>query len=289
MVRPVTRDPLLLAECLALQQEIARFATLRALHASREWRDLRVRLDRVLATVRIHAPPASTSPPAAPRDPARLGVVQWNIEHGNRYAQIEAALRTNPELRDADVVSLNEVDLGMARAGNRDVAFDLARATGRHGAWTALFLETTTGRDDDPASAAGSANQEGLFGIALLSRWPLTEVLRVELPSPEEVQFDLERMAGRHVALIATIERPGAPFAMVTVHLEVHRTRAYRAAQMKVLLDSLAGERRPIVLAGDFNSHTFDRGRPPVSRCSTPSPGRASPGSRSWITRRRSS
>jgi endonuclease/exonuclease/phosphatase family metal-dependent hydrolase len=175
---------------------------------------------------------------------------------------IEAALATHPELRDADVVSLNEVDLGMARAGNRDVAFDLARATGRHAAWTALFLETTTGRDDDPACAAGSANQEGLFGIALLSRWPLADVRRVELPSPEEVQFDLERMTGRHVALTATVERPGAPFAMVTVHLEVHRTRAYRAAQMRVLLDSLAGERRPIVLAGDFNSHTFDRGRP---------------------------
>jgi endonuclease/exonuclease/phosphatase family metal-dependent hydrolase len=189
-------------------------------------------------------------------------VVQWNIEHGNHYGRIEAALSTRPDLREADVVSLNEVDLGMARAGNRDVAADLARATGLHGAWTALFLETTTGRDDDPERAAGRANQEGLFGVALLSRWPVSGVRRVELPSPEEVQFDLERMVGRHVALIATIERPGAPFTMVTVHLEVHRTRAYRAAQMRVLLDALAAEPRPVIIAGDFNSHTFDRGRP---------------------------
>ena len=255
----MTRDPALLAECLALQQALTRFATLRSLRASPAWPELHARLDRVLATVRRHVP---TVPAGPPRDPGRLRVAQWNIEHGNRYEQIEAALLTHPELCDADVVSLNEVDLGMARAGNRDVAGDLARALGRHGAWTALFLETTSGRDDDPGSAAGRANQEGLFGIALLSRWPIGEVRRVELPSPEEVQFDFERMAGRHVALVAAIERPQVPFTMVTVHLEVHRTRAYRAAQMRVLLEALAGERRPVVIAGDFNSHTFDRGRP---------------------------
>lgn len=255
----MTRDPALLAECLALQQELARFATLRSLHISPAWPELSERLERVLSTVRRHAP---TAPAGPPRDPGRVRVAQWNIEHGNRYEQIEAALLTHPELREADMVSLNEVDLGMARAGNRDVAGDLARALGRHGAWTALFIETTTGRDDDPSSAAGGANQEGLFGIALLSRWPIGELRRVELPSPEEFQFDRERMAGRHVALVAAIERPGAPFTMVTVHLEVHRTRAYRAAQMRVLLEALAGERRPVIIAGDFNSHTFDRGRP---------------------------
>jgi len=255
----VTRDPALLAECLELQHALARFPTLRALRAHPAWPDLSARLDRVLTTVRRHAP---VSPPGPPRDASRLRVAHWNIEHGNGYPQIEAALRTHPELRDADIVSLDEVDLGMARAGNRDVAGDLAAARGLHGAWTALFIETTTGRDDDPHRAAGRANEEGLFGIALLSRWPIGEVRRVELPSPEEVQFDLERMVGRHVALVAGVERPGAPFTMVTVHLEVHRTRAYRAAQMRVLLDALAGEGRPVVIAGDFNSHTFDRGRP---------------------------
>src|SRR5690242_8955972 len=205
-VRRVTRDPALLAECRSLQQSLARSATLRELHASPEWAVLGPRLGRVLATVRRHAPAAA---PAAPGDAARVRVAQWNIEHGNRYERIEAALRDHPDLAQADVVSLNEVDLGMARAGNRDVAGDLAAALGRHGAWTALFLETTPGRDDDPQSAAGRENEEGLFGIALLSRWPIGTLRRVELPSPEAVQFDLERMAGRHVALVATIERPG--------------------------------------------------------------------------------
>jgi len=83
----------------------------------------------------------------------------------------------------------------------------------------------------------------------------------VELPSPMRFQFDTEGMYGRFIALAATIDRPSAPFVGVSVHLEVHRTRRHRAEQMLVLLDHLRDERRPIVLGGDFNSHTFDRGR----------------------------
>ncbi|HEY6865735.1 MAG TPA: endonuclease/exonuclease/phosphatase family protein, partial [Candidatus Eisenbacteria bacterium] len=256
------RDPALLAECADLRRTLERVPSWRALRALPEWPALSARIDRLLSTVRRYSPgpgagAAGDDPPPARRP---LVVAQWNIEHGNQYEQIEAALAGHPRLRRADVISLNEVDLGMARAGNRDVTADLARALGFHGAWTALFLEMTAGRDDDPRMAAGHANQEGLFGIALLSRWPIGALRRVVLPSPEEVQFDHERMIGWHVAMIAEIERPGAPFVMVTVHLEVHRTRAYRAEQMRILLEALGRESRPTVIAGDFNSHTFDRG-----------------------------
>src|SRR5439155_9260066 len=43
---------------------------------------------------------------------------------------------------------------------------------------------------------------------------------------------------------------------------EVHRRREHRAAQMRTLLEALEEERRPLILAGDYNTHTFDRGRP---------------------------
>jgi endonuclease/exonuclease/phosphatase family metal-dependent hydrolase len=155
----------------------------------------------------------------------------------------------------------NEIDLGMARAANRDVACDLASSLGMYGVWAPLFLETTLGRDDDAHTAAGRENQESLFGVAILSRWPIGRVQVLELPSPEKYQFDLERMVGRHIALIAEVLRPGAPFVAVSSHLEVHRTRAHRAVQMRVLLEALRAETRPIVLAGDFNTHTFERGR----------------------------
>ena len=251
------RDPVLLEECRALRRAVEPFPTLETLHAAPGWPALEARLRRLLGAPRL-LPAAAPPPPSA--DPARVRVVHWNIEHGNAYLLIEQALRAHPDLRDADLVLLNEVDLGMARADNRDVAADLARALGLHGVFAPLFLETTPGRDDDPRRAAGRDNQESLFGVAILSRWPITGARIVELPSPERIQFDVERMVGRHIGLVAEIERPAAPLVAVSTHLEVHRTRAHRAAQVRVLAGALRDETRPVILAGDFNTHTFDRG-----------------------------
>jgi len=229
-----------------------------ALVSSPEWPELAPRFERLLGLVRRVTPVAE---PSATTRPDVVRVVHWNIEHGNHYAAIETALAGNPALADADVIALNEVDLGMARAGNRDVTHDLATRLARHGVWAPLFLETTRGRDDDPRRAGERANEESLFGIALLSRWPIGAVRIAELPSPVTYQFDRERMVGRHVGLIAEILRPGGAFVAATAHLEVHRGRAERATQMGAVLAPLADEPRPVVLTGDFNSHTFDRGR----------------------------
>ncbi|HKA62115.1 MAG TPA: endonuclease/exonuclease/phosphatase family protein, partial [Methylomirabilota bacterium] len=166
---------------------LRRHSTLAALHASPEWPALAPRLAALLATIRRVGPDRA---PAPARDAGKLRAVHWNIEHGNRYAMVEGALREHPALSDADLVTLNEVDLGMARAGNRDVATDLARALGLHGVWAPLFLETTHGRHDDAHAAAGRENQESLFGMALLSRWPITAARIAVLPSPHRFQFD---------------------------------------------------------------------------------------------------
>jgi len=254
---PAMRDPALLEECRALRRAVEPYATCEALRDASEWPALEARLQRLLGTPRFL--PAPSPPPPTP-DPTRVRAVHWNVEHGNEYAQVERALLTHGALRDADLVLLNEVDLGMARSGNRDVAADLVRAVGLDGVFGALFLELTPGRDDDLRFAARRENQESLFGVAVLSRWPIAAARIVDLPSPEHIQFDVERMVGRHIGLVAEIERPGAPFVTVSAHLEVHRTRAHRAAQVRVLADALRGERRPVILAGDFNTHTFDRG-----------------------------
>jgi endonuclease/exonuclease/phosphatase family metal-dependent hydrolase len=248
----------MLAECRALVAALRRHPTLAALHASPEWPGLERRLRALLGTVRVHAPGRDPGPA---RDPRRLRAVHWNIEHGNWYPLVERALASEPRLAGADLVTLNEVDLGMARAGNRDVAAELACALGLHAAWAPLFLETTPGRHDDARSAAGQSNQESLFGLAILSRWRFRSTRIIELPGPDRIQYDGEGMYGRYIALAAEIERPGAPFVAVSVHLEVHRTRAHRAVQMAVLVDALGAERLPIVLGGDLNTHTFDRGR----------------------------
>jgi endonuclease/exonuclease/phosphatase family metal-dependent hydrolase len=263
----MNRDPALLAECRSLQAAIARYPTLTAMRTSPEWAVLAPRFEALLHRVHRYDPPTAAGgaseaagPGAAAGPLARVRAVHWNVEHGNWYEQVESALVSHPDLRDADLHLFNEIDFGMARAGNRDVTGDLARSLGRGGVWVPLFLESTIGRDDDARTAAGRENEESLFGLAILSRWPIGRVRIVDLPSPEQVQFDLERMLGRNIALIAEVERPGAPFVAVAAHLEVHRTRAHRARQMRVILDALRDEHRPVIFAGDWNTHTFDRG-----------------------------
>src|SRR5437016_763731 len=162
----MSRDPREVAESRALKQALDAFPSFAALHAAPTWPALEARLTRLLSNVRRSSPEAA---PASPRDPARLAVVHWNVEHGNRFEAIAA-------------------------------------------------------------------------------------------PSPQALTFDGQGMYGRYIALAAAIERPGAPFVAVTTHLDVHRTRAHRADQMRALMESLRAERRPIVLAGDFNTSTFDRG-----------------------------
>lgn len=249
-------DPALAAEAAALKTELDRYRTLQQLRSTDAGRALEARARRPLAAVRRTTP----ATPPGERDDHAVRAVHWNIEHGNWYEQVEAALLGNPDLADADLYLFNEVDLGMARAANRDVTANLAGALNRYSVWAPQFLETTPGRDDDPLMAAGGANAEALFGISILSRWPIGEVRVLDLPSPEPVLFDLERMIGRFVALIAVIERPGAPFVAVSAHLEVHRTRRHRADQIDAVMRALRDERRPVVIAGDFNTHTFDRG-----------------------------
>ncbi len=252
------RDPALVSEARALRAAFADFPTLAALHAAPRWPEWAARLEALLATTRRHD--AGTDSPTPSDD--TIHVAHWNVEHGNRFEAIAEALTTHPRLAAADVLTLNEVDLGMARSGNRDVAGELARQRGLHAVWAPLFLEGTRGRDDDALTAVADDNHESLFGLAVLSRWPLGPARVQPLPGPARELFDRERMLGRFVALHVEVQHPVTPFVVATAHLEVHRTRAHRAQQMREVLATLAPESRPIVLTGDWNTHTFDRGTP---------------------------
>src|SRR5262249_56268686 len=107
----------------ALGEAFLTHPTLASLHADPRWPALAGRLSTLLSQVRTHSPELT---PYAAGAADRVRLAQWNIEHGNQFDAIERALMTHPDLAAADIVTLNEVDLGMARSGNRDVAGELA-------------------------------------------------------------------------------------------------------------------------------------------------------------------
>ncbi|HEX8636192.1 MAG TPA: endonuclease/exonuclease/phosphatase family protein [Pyrinomonadaceae bacterium] len=151
----------------------------------------------------------------APRLGEFLRVAFWNIERGLEREAVEAALGDatrfeallNPEkyppgsaarrealeeaasLRGADVIVLNEVDLGMKRTGYRHIAADLAARLGMNYAFGVQFIELSPvalSRESPGADREENeilslvkvdpARYKGLHGLAILSRFPLENV-----------------------------------------------------------------------------------------------------------------
>jgi len=156
---------------------------------------------------------------------------------------------------DADLLALQEVDRGQPRSGYVDLA-GVAAAAG--GAVAHRFAAAMTGlpggswtptTDADPADAPA-------YGIALLSRHPITDWQVVRLP-PLPVRMPYRWPGARRlswvrdeqrVALLATVESPLGPLRVAATHVSFLRLSGTR--QVRHLLRT--GDRLDLLL-GDLN------------------------------------
>jgi len=152
----------------------------------------------------------------------------------------------------ADVIALQEADRSTQRAGRVHVARELARATGMHYAHAAMKIppgEEPKARQWylDFEERIGMADP-GDTGVALLSRFPLNEAHRVELPWTE--------CAWRpRLALAASIKFAGRQLHIFNTHIDPHANVAEQLAQHEaVLAECAARQNDPVVLLGDFNT-----------------------------------
>jgi endonuclease/exonuclease/phosphatase family metal-dependent hydrolase len=163
--------------------------------------------------------------------PRALHVVEYNV-HMERGEKIVDALQHDPELRDADVIIMEEIHrsyLGCSAACVVGKAFG--------------FYEIYA-----PGAAAG----DGDDGIAIVSRAPITSSQVIELP-----HYDVHINAARRIALAATIDREGQPITVYAVHLENRLTVSQRRTQMLPVLEHAAKQHTPVIIAGDFNTSPF--------------------------------
>jgi endonuclease/exonuclease/phosphatase family metal-dependent hydrolase len=163
-------------------------------------------------------------------------------------------------LRVADLIFLNEVDVGMARTGNIHIASELAHALKMNWIFAPAHLELS-GNDAADREIHGQ-NAVGIQGNAILSRYPLGEPRIIELPRGQSLLQTEQKRYGRRIALQATVYTDRGSFCAVCTHLEVFDTPAGRARQMNAILESLAsdGEDKAVLLGGDWNTHSFARG-----------------------------
>ncbi len=160
------------------------------------------------------------------RSTRRLRVVSFNIKMADRIGPAIEVLRSD-SLRDADIISLQEMD----EAGTERIARELHL--------NYVYY---------PGSIHPTRNR--YFGPAILSRWPIEQSWKLNLP------YESPLRKQRRNATAAVVNVRGERVWVYAVHLETQsqasaRTREQQAATILADAKSAAG---PVVLAGDFNS-----------------------------------
>jgi endonuclease/exonuclease/phosphatase family metal-dependent hydrolase len=238
---------------------LKRFKTIAALQKSQFYSRYGEEIDSILN--HVWQQPASI---ASPRVNGFIRAVQWNIERGTHSGAIINLFNYHPVLKFADVIAFNEVDFGMNRTGNRNIAFELGSSLGMHTAFAPEYIELTKGIGEE-ARMEGN-NRESMHGNAILSRYPILSARSIRLPSCFNTYQFSEKRYGDRIALVAELDCNGNKLLMVSTHLEVRDTPLCRARQCYAILDSVAPitqndlKNSHILIAGDLNTGTFKRG-----------------------------
>jgi len=229
---------------------LARCQSLAEVEDHPEYHPLRQQVNAVLECVEVDDLRRVEAPPKQ-----QYRIVAWNIERGNQLdAQLEV-LRHNAHLLDFDVLLLTEVDKGMARSGNRDVARDLARELGLFYAFVPCYLNL--GKGSGLEREVAGKNELGLQGNAVFSRYSLSGVRHIPLPNGIDKMAGREKRLGQLNALAAEIHFPDFPVTAVAVHLDAQSSQRHRREQMRHVLAKV-GEEIPCVLGGDWNTSTYN-------------------------------
>ncbi len=172
---------------------------------------------------------------AAPASALALSVASYNIHRcfgtdGRYFPERTAEV---VEALDADIIGLQEVDMRLLVDGRTQLDF---------------FAETLA------MVAVGGPNtrgRRGKFGNALLSRWPVRAVRRIDLTV---------RHYEPRGAIDCDLDVGGRPLRVVVTHLGLRTAeRRVQIRRLMGLLDGGAGD-IPVLVMGDFNEWRPTRG-----------------------------
>ena len=165
----------------------------------------------------------SSAPPGTA--PTRSRIVTWNI-HAARLAPLEE-IAAELKAMQADVIALQEVDVRVRRTDFVDEPAALAAALGYHYVF-----------------AASIKWDEGDYGLAVLSRWPLAEFRRYRL--------DATSAEEPRIALEVTVCAAGRPLRIFNHHADGRA--ASRDAGFSALREIVRGDvGHGVLVLGDFN------------------------------------
>lgn len=176
--------------------------------------------------------------------PSEIKVVSYNIRwrSGDDLKQLTKFLREDPEIGNASIIGLQEVDRKKKRTRNSHCAKQMADELGMHYVWAA------------PPTAKSGDEEE--TGVAILSAFPLEDVRRIVLPN--------EGPNGRRRAAVgATVEIDKQKWRVYSAHAETRISVDKKMEQFDAILQDLAKypSNMPAIVLGDFNTWEGDAPR----------------------------
>ena len=224
--------------------------------------------------------------------------------------EYKTAIMERDLLSEADIFFLQEMDIGVKRSDYIDAAKELATALNMNYAYGAAYLEI------DPAYLglesmifeSGQMDQEaidffrgdptrykGLFGIAVLSKYPIKRVevfplknqaydwywgekgkltfleksRRFGAKSVFKSELHREMKVGGRIFMRVDLYVPGLPsdtLTLINVHLEIKALPKARELQVREILQYIRDIKNPVIMAGDFNSAPGDLSPTSVTR-----------------------
>lgn len=214
----------------------------------------------------------------------------------------DEAIRQRAVLAASDVLLLQEMDIGHCRSGYLFAAQHLARKLKMNFVYAPQQLEIDpvhlgldhihfdNGDTDSQACRALMSKPDaykGVFGVAVLSRYPIKNVelfqlkeqpydwYEGEIQKPDFLEIGRRRganaifqfqpirevKAGGRAFTRVDLHVPGIPLetlSVINIHLEIKATPKQRRQQVEEILGYIANIKNPVVMAGDFNSSATD-------------------------------
>jgi endonuclease/exonuclease/phosphatase family metal-dependent hydrolase len=179
--------------------------------------------------------------------PEKIKIVSYNIRWrgGDDLKEIIEQFKSDDKIGEAQILGLQEVDRNRKRTNNTNTARLIAESLRMHYAWAA---------PPAPAPKKGTAEEE--TGVAILSRYPMSDVRRIVLPH--------EGPGGRRrVGLGATIQIGKTAIRVYSVHAETRVSGKKRLDQFSAVIEDLESHKSKIeraVIVGDFNTWQMGAG-----------------------------
>ena len=231
---------------------LAEFESTPEMERSELYQKIKPQIERV-----VHAVVQENFAPTFAEKTDCVRAAAWNIERGIQIRGILDALGNHDDLKNRDLYLLTELDDGMARSHNLNIAREIAVKLKLNYAFAPKYIALNKGSGVE-AFVAGE-NTKALHGIAIFSRFPIKNPKSIPIPSGTDKMRGKEKRLGGTRALVAEIEHPCGKFRATVIHLDAHSSRRHRVLQMKTLVDYLETlPPLPTIIGGDWNTTTHN-------------------------------